>query len=257
VARRAAFINQARQEFEGVVLLLDSGDALMGTQLSIQANGEPMVEAMNVMGYDAVGIGAYELLQGVDILLARLDEAAFPFLSANLVLRDGSLLAASYTVLERDGLRIGVVGISEPDGEIFMRTSGLVGVIKTRNAIDVLAQLLPEIRAKADIVIVLSRLGLDQDQAVAAQVPGIDIIIGGRSRTLMDEPIRVGQTVIVQQGYQGEWIGRTEVSFDSSWQIVSATTQAVALTPDYPDDPQLAELAQRWNQKLATTTPAP
>lgn len=250
-------IKQTRESYNGIVLVLDSGNSLMGTQMSIEANGEPMLEAMNAMAYDAMGIGAYELLQGVDVLNARRAEASFPFISANLVMSDGTLLAEPYTIVERGGLRVGVIGITEPDGEIFMRTSGLTGIIKTRDAADVLAKYMPELHSKADLVIVLSRLGLDRDKVIASEVPGIDIIIGSGSRTIMEEPARVGDTLIVQQGYQGEWIGRTEISFDKDGKIVTANTQGIALTPDYADDPEVADLAQRWNQQYATPTPQP
>jgi len=225
--------------------------------MSIQANGEPMLEAMNAMGYDAMGIGAYELLQGLDVFAARRAEANFPFVSANLLTRDGTLLAEPYIIVERGGIKVGIIGITEPDGEIFMRTSGLTGMLKTRDAADTLAEYIPLVRAKADIIVVLSRLGLDRDRTIAGEVPGIDVIIGSNARTLMEKPERVGDTIIVQQGYQGEWLGRTEIAYDEGWKIVTAETLSIALTPDYPDDPELAEIARRWNELFATPTPEP
>ncbi|MHB1357203.1 MAG: bifunctional metallophosphatase/5'-nucleotidase [Anaerolineae bacterium] len=242
---------------EGAVVVLDSGNTLFGTALSFRAKGEPIVDAMNAMGYDVMAVGAMDLAFGVDTFQARRSQAKFAIVSANLLTTDGKPFVDPYVVLERKGLRIGIIGITEPDAELQQTSTAIRGLLSSEDPVTALNRYLPELRAKADIVILLSRLGLERDVALAKAVPGIDIIVGGSSRTLMQQPQKVGSTLIVQQGYNGEWIGRTAVQYDDQGQVVKSTTEGAALGPDITDDPELAALVKRWAQLFPSPTPAP
>ncbi len=99
----------------------------------------------------------------------------------------------------------------------------------------------PEIAAKADIVIVLSHTGMDIDQRLAEEVPGIAVIVGGYTRRLLSPPLTVQDTLIVQAGYDGEWLGRLDVQLDSMGKVARYEGTIISLGPDYKDDPQMAQ----------------
>ncbi|MCE5259379.1 MAG: hypothetical protein LLG44_10040 [Chloroflexi bacterium] len=255
MARRATYIRQAKSETTAPLVILDSGDALFGTSLSISAQGEPIIEAMNALGYDAMGIGAQDLLLGLDTLLARRDQAVFPFLSANLVKADGTLVFEPYVIINKGNMRIGVISVIEPIEEILTHAPDVQGVLNTLDAADVVKRYAAELDGKVDVVVVLSHLGIARDKTLA-QISGVDVIIGGGDRTLMDEPVRAGNAIIVQQGYQGEWIGRTILSLDEQGQMAAATTEYIALGPDVADDVDMAKLIERWDALYPTPTPS-
>jgi 2',3'-cyclic-nucleotide 2'-phosphodiesterase (5'-nucleotidase family) len=212
---------------------------------------------MNAMGYDAMAVGVMDLWLGLDVFQSLHDQAKFAMVSANLLTADGKPLVDPYVVLERKGLRIGIIGITEPEAELQSVVPDLNGKVTSEDPVKALQRYLPELRSRVDVVIVLSRLGLERDAALAKAVPGIDMIVGGGARTLMDKPQQVGSTLIVQQGYNGEWMGRTEVQYNEQGQIDKATTEGVALGPDIKDDPDLAALTKRWDQLYPTPTPEP
>ena len=252
VARRATKINEIRKTAKNTVLLLDGGSTLFGQPLATQSEGRVVVEAMNALGYDAMAVGRADLTRGVETLLTRAREARFRILSCNLVSsKDQKPLLEPYTIIERDKLRFGILGVTEPDAGSAPGEREIAQVLDPTATVQ---RYLAEIRAKSDVLIVLSHLGLDLDKALAQQVPGIDIIVGGRSRKLLAQPEKSGDTVITQVGYDGEWLGRLDVSL-SQGKVTESRGEVVGLGPDVPDDPALAKLVESWKQRFPEPTP--
>mgnify|MGYP001041144057 CR=1 FL=1 len=255
MARRATAIKQERAQNEGIVLVLDAGNALLGQSESVTSPGQLMVQAMNAMGYDAMALGEYDLAGGLAVVKECEERARFPFLAANLVTTgDNQLIVRPYVVLARGGAHFGILGLTDPGAkEVLGEHSGATVL----DPLQVASHYVPELRAKVDVLIVLSSLGLEGDKALAAAVPGIDIIIGGTSHTLMNKPERVGNTLIVQQGYSGEWLGRLEVTYDAGGQPVRFTEEVMTLTDDFPDDQEIAALVEKWKALYPTPTLPP
>lgn len=234
--------------------MLEAGSSLLGAWESLSSDGQVTVEGMNAMGYDAMGVGMMDGIKGLDVLLARREEAAFPMLSANLTyVEDGALVLEPYAILVRDGVRFGLLGLTGPQ---FTQGPGLAEIVAVEDATEAAAHYVPELWERADVVIVLSSLGKAADNALAAAVPGIDIVIGSNSAYLMPEPDRAGDTVIVQQGYLGEWLGHLHVRYDDQGAIAEAASRYIALDENYPDDPDLAALVARYQALYPTPAPA-
>jgi 5'-nucleotidase / UDP-sugar diphosphatase len=135
---------------------------------------------MNALRYDAMTIGVLDCARGLDMLLARSREAKFPMLACNLVSnKDQKPVLAPYTVLERGGMRLGIIGVTEPDT---INAPTLREVAQVLDPVATVKQYLAEVRGKSDVVMLLSHLGLEEDKALAQQVPGIDIMVGGKTR---------------------------------------------------------------------------
>ena len=80
--------------------------------------------------------------------------------------------------------------------------------IRVASVSETLARYLPEVHKKADLVIVLSHLGIEGDRDLAEEVRGIHLIIGGHSGVVSRDPLHVGETLIVRTGPGGEYVGR-------------------------------------------------
>ena len=85
---------------------------------------------------------------------------------------------------------------------------------------------------------------------------GIDMIIGGNTRKLMPQPERVGDTLIIQQGYLGEWVGVLHVSY-AQGKPAQTEVNVISLTPDYRDDPDVATLVRKYAELYPTPTVTP
>ena len=105
-----------RSRTQAPFFLLDAGDALFSapalSSLDLpqeRARARAIAESYAIMGYDAVGVGPYDLAAGVDFLLSL---PRLPWVSANLVRADGSAVFPPLRVLERKGMRIAVTGLT-------------------------------------------------------------------------------------------------------------------------------------------------
>jgi len=244
LARRATLVQQVRQEGTGPVLLVDAGNSLMGESLSLRSDGRVMVEAMNQMGYDALGVGSGELLKGPEVLAARAGEARFAIVSCNLVeASTGTPVLEPWALVERGGLRAAIVGVTSP--QALQGLEALWPGVTVLPPEQVLPDLIEEVRGQVDLVIVLSQLGLEGDTALASAVPGIDVIVGGSEHYVLTEPTLVGETTIVQAGYDGEWLGRLGLQGPAD-ALAYAAYQILYMRPDVADDPAMNELVQRY-----------
>jgi len=247
-------IKEVRSAPDQAILVLDAGNTLFGQRLANETEGRIIVEAMNAMGYDAMAVGQLDLSRGIDVLLQRASEAQFAVLSCNIVsTKDGEPVFAPYTVVEHDGTRFGIIGVSELEVAPMFEADGRVQVVDPLVGVE---KYLPEVQTRSDHVILLSHLGLEADWALARAVDGIDIIVGGRSRSLLSIPNVTGRTVVVQAGYDGEWLGRLDVSFDAQGRAVEPKVTIITLTPDVADEPALAALVAFYEERFPAPTPA-
>lgn len=236
-------------------MVLDAGSALHGGWVAMKSEGRVILEAMNAMGYDAMALGRMDVAIGLEALNERAGEATFPFLSANLVGKeDKRPLFEPYTILERQGAKIGIIGLSEPQA---VQAPGVPDKATVLPPVETGIKYVAELRDQVDILIVLSHAGLEEDKALAVAAPGIDVIIGGLTRKLMRVPERVGNTLIVQQGYKGEWMGRLVATFDAQGVPGDVSEDVITLGPDYADDPEMVALVDKWNKLHPSPTPRP
>jgi len=239
MARRAALIKDIRSK-EANVLLLDSGDIFQGTPYFNFFGGELEYKLMSQMQYDASTLGNHDFDNGLEGLQKQLPHATFPFLIANYDFSKTPLAGrfAPYKVFEKQGLRVGVFGIGiELSGLVadknFGQTVYLDPVATARDMVDKLRG--PE---RCDLVICLSHLGYKYDNAklddrkLAAQVSGIDVILGGHTHTFMDAPEPITSpdgraTLINQVGWSGINLGRLDYEFSPKTKRAGLASAAV------------------------------
>lgn len=194
MARRATLIEQQRRDCPDL-MLFDCGDFSQGTPYYNVFKGEVEISMMNLMGYTAAVIGNHEFDFGMDNMARIFKMANFPILSANYDVTGTVLegLVKPYITLERNGLKIGVFGLS-PKMEGLVQAANCEGVtfldpIATAQAIT------DKLRGeeRCDVVICLSHLGFTtnnadnvSDERLVAQTHGIDAILGGHSHTFME-----------------------------------------------------------------------
>jgi len=199
-------------------ILLAAGDMFQGTPISNVFRGKPVIEIMNYLGFDAMELGNHEFDWGWPELQKMIALARFPYLAANIVNKNGSAAPGikSFISLERKGLKIAVIGIITPETP-FTTNPKSIKDFKFREPEKVLPDLISGARkGGAKLIIVLSHCGLDRDRAIAQRVPGVDVIIGGHSHTVVTPPVIEGKTIIVQAGSWGNYLGVLDLELDAS-----------------------------------------
>jgi len=224
-ARRMGQISQIRST-EKNVILVDAGDFSQGSPYFNFFNGRVEIDGMNRMNYDAVTLGNHEFDNGVDTLAAILKNARFNVVSSNYELTNTSLstIVKPYCLLERGGLRIGIMALDvNPKSLIFEKNyTGVVYDDPIEKANEV-SELLKK-KEKCDVIICLSHLGSDtikslvNDFEIAHKTKYIDVIIGGHSHSMITNTQvknAAGKTmVIAQMGKSGMYLGEVELELE-------------------------------------------
>jgi len=278
--RRASVIKEYRSKYKNI-LLLDSGDLF--PVLAPKEQVEYVIKTMNLMGYDAMAIGDQEFMYGKEFLQDMMQKAIFPFLSATIATKEDSpafstkrsgqprLFATPYIIKEISGLKVLITGVVGEKAFLFFPKEKIEG-LTILNPVLELKKILSELKDKVDYVIVLSHLGDVEDQKLAQEVDGIDLIIGGHTQTLIEKPLRVRNTVIVQAGKNGEHIGELKISIRKTTKaefvqfpgqttyillirkkdstIMVAEHKLVLLDQKIPDDPEVSDVISEYETLL-------
>lgn len=249
LGRLAGAIARARADAGESVLLLDAGDLIGDTMLADLTQGKALVAALNHLQYDALTIGNHEPDFGTPVLRERIGEGSFSTVAANLVQReDRKSFTEPYVIKHISGMAVGILGLAYPKTP--WTTAGKnVAELEFQDPVSAMNRYLPELRARgAQIVIILSHLGLAGDQHLARTVDGIDVIVGGHSHNRMDRVEEIGGTLIVQAGAHGSDLGRLELIIEKG-KIRGHRRSLIALDHDQiPSDSAAEQLLEELLQ---------
>jgi 2',3'-cyclic-nucleotide 2'-phosphodiesterase (5'-nucleotidase family) len=166
LTRVATVVDSLRRRYPGQVVVLDAGDLLQGNPYAAyharpgRRGPNPIVEAMNLAGYDAATPGNHDFDWGVPELERALADAAFPYVSANLhTLPDDTPLVSPFRVLRRGPVRVGVTGFTTPGTMVWDRAQ-LEGKIRVARIEESAPRTFAAMRRSSDLVVALSHSGI-------------------------------------------------------------------------------------------------
>lgn len=267
-ARQATLIERFRASDPNPVLL-SAGDTFQGTLYFNVYEGLADVAFMNLVGYQAMTVGNHEFDRGPQVLAHFAALATFPLLAANLDISAEPSLAGlihPFKVLTVGGERIGVVGATPEDLAVISNPGPTVRATPAREAVQRAVDALAA--AGVNKVILVSHLGYDADVRLAAQLKGVDVIVGGHSHTLLGTvpglpqprgpyPTFVqdadGNTVLIVHAWdRGRLLGRLRVHFDPQGRVQGYVDSApVPVDTSVPDEPRVAALVAALERPLA------
>lgn len=242
LARIATLFDQARREPGGAVLALDNGDTFHGTHVAVSSRGHALVPMMNALKLDAMTLH-WEFAftpAGVRELAGRLD---YPMLAINCYRKqDGALMFDPWRIVERAGLRIGVVGIACPIVDKTMPPRFSEGVRFTMGN-EELPGAISHLREeeKVDLIVVLSHLGFPQDVKLARETDGIDVIVSGHTHNRMRDAVVENGAIIFQSGCHGSFIGRIDLAIENG-RIVDHRHRLIAVDDTLGEDEDMSRL---------------
>ncbi len=213
----ATLIKQAKTDNPNT-LVFDAGDTLHGQTFATISKGQSIVDLMNIVGYDVMVPGNHDFNYGQERLLELEEAMNFSLIAANISKSDGSSLLLPYVIKEVDGIKIAIFGLSTPETAFKTSPNNVIGL--TFEDPSVVAQkMVIELQDKADVIIALAHLGLDESSTyrsdiVAEKVTGIDLIIDGHSHTTLKEGKVVNGTLIAQTGDYGKNLGYVDLQIE-------------------------------------------
>ena len=234
ISHLATLIRDVR-ESESITFLVDAGDIFTGA-LSKKSEGKLPFDLYSAMNYDTLTLGNHEFEYGWEKLVETIPRANFPVLNANIVHEaSGELIAQPYTILERSGVKVGVIGVMGIDAFYNTMASFHRTGLTIKDPTETAQYWADKIRDQVDITVVLThqnrtapmqtnkesdpsvQRGFDEDYAMAGNLRGVDVIFGGHSDNGLKQPVIHPETgtVIGLTFGQGMHLGYTKFKVDT------------------------------------------
>ncbi len=254
LARRAALYNEIRAQKENV-FLLDAGN-LFGNRNELEKKQtEFLVRETDALGYEIFGVGERDLNYGLDFLRDVEKQYGFVFTNANL--RNGDtneLLFPPYVVRKKAGLRIGVISVLSPSFRVVSMTAQTDN-FTTDSPRDALEKYLPELRKKADLIILLAQVGTQELRQLLLDLgedSGIDVCVEGHAPRQYRRVNKVGNVLLVAANNQGKYAGQLDMLITKDGQVKDAVVTIHGFDEKAPD---VEEIRKRVDKFKAENQP--
>ena len=211
----ATFVERIKAKHPNVILV-DAGDRFTGNPYVDYAKekGLPVISLMNDLGYEVGTLGNHEFDFGQKTLRARINDATFPIICANINSSRGELDSIPpYHIIEKDGIKLGFISFVQTETDQIPSTNPeRLKDITFDHYLDKVEDYKP-LKRQCDVLIGLTHLGVDKDSILATQMPELDIIIGGHTHTLLETSKEINNVIIGQTGLKLQYAGLTILKF--------------------------------------------
>ncbi|XP_025073201.1 apyrase-like isoform X2 [Pogonomyrmex barbatus] len=271
IARVYTAVNQLMSERPNAIFL-NAGDHFQGTLWYNIHRWNATALFMNMLPHDAMTIGNHEFDNKIEGLVPFLKNVNAPVVVTNIDDSEEPAIQGLYknsTIIERNGTKIGVIGVILSTTNLLSNTEKL----KFLDEVETVNEEAKRLKEKGiKIITVLSHCGLDVDRIMAEKCPLVDVIIGGHSHTFLysgpppfidrpeDEyPVvvmqnKTGRTVlIVQAAAFTKYLGNLTVWFDDKGEVVDWDGNPILLDQSIEEDPDILEALKPWKKEVDAT----
>ncbi|WP_295761564.1 5'-nucleotidase C-terminal domain-containing protein [uncultured Oscillibacter sp.] len=244
----AAAIIKAEREADPDLLLLDTGDTTQANYIQsfLDEEPDPMIHALNYLGYDAWTLGNHEFNFDFKYTQKKIDEFEGTVLGGNFYKDDGTRWIDAYHIFDVDGVKVAVFGVDAPHIPQWEKSDpGHYDNMKISEPMEEIGKILDELEGQADVIVGSVHYGLDGEYGCAgmrevAEAYGerMDALFIGHAHAKVDETI--GGIPVLEPGSNGEFVGKVTLTLKADgdgWTVDSAEgglLECAAATPD-PD----------------------
>jgi 2',3'-cyclic-nucleotide 2'-phosphodiesterase (5'-nucleotidase family) len=253
--KKAPYISQYRKD-HGDVVIVDSGDLLNedeeipeNVRNSAKLKADLIARIYNAIGIDAISPGERDLALGLDFLKELEKKYSFPFISANLVNKNGQPIFKRYIIKRVNGKNVGVFGIIGDTSEMANKVGEITnGAAIIKDPLQAAESIVKELAGKVDYLVALTHQGTNRDWVIARRIQGIDLVVGGHDKQSTKEPNVAEKTLIVQAGEKAQYLGMLQVSMDGS---KTAHNTLMPFGDNMASDPKIKQMINDYNDKVA------
>jgi len=257
---RLATVVRERRALNPISVTLDAGDWSEGNWYFNVDAGATMLRLFGAMGYDAAVVGNHDYLSGPAKLPAMVAETApgFPVLGANFDVSaypDGQKFSRSIpgtTVIERGGLKIGVIGLSTVDYVY----SFWLNPVKVSEPVEIAQKQAEILRPQVDVLLLLSHNSFATNEQLARAVYGVDAVISAHSHRKIGQAVLVEnagrQVPVVETGSWGRFLGELKLEVDAENKVVRFKDYRLnAVLPETAEDPVARAIVEEADLRFA------
>lgn len=218
----ATKVKTIRQEQPNVILV-DAGDTIQGNFVETFKDEaiDPMMLGFNEMKYDVWVLGNHEFDFGLKVLNRSLTQFKGRSLAGNIQRPDGNPFLPGYTIIERGGIKIGVIGMDTPMTQVFAEgTNRLEGMTFTNPTLEV-QKIIKQIDPQVDAIVLVAHMGIENENDItntgvtdiANGNPELDAIVAGHMHTVIDKAV-VNGVIITEPDKYGRALSRIDLQFE-------------------------------------------
>lgn len=285
-ASRIAYIIKRERMRGDRVIHLDSGDPFQGAPIFNFFHGEAEIRFLSLIGVDAMAIGNHEFdLGGLNLYHQLKKWATFPALSANYLYKDPEFplnsplgeIAKPFVIKNVRGLRIGIIGMANLSSmHSIYNTDNRLGVTPL-NPIQVATDYINLLRSQCDVILIVSHLGLHDDEILIKNVPDIDAVFGGHHHIVLNPPKKIKdpherEVYLIHSGAFAKYVGKFEMILrqcnriqecierytknhqasppPNEWEVISARYTLYPIDRTVPEDPIVKQLIEEYQWKM-------
>ncbi|RBM42904.1 bifunctional metallophosphatase/5'-nucleotidase [Vibrio tarriae] len=256
----ATQVKTIRQEQPNVILV-DAGDTIQGNFVETfkEEATDPMMLGFNEMKYDVWVLGNHEFDFGLKVLNRSLTQFKGQSLAGNIQRADGNPFLPSYTIIERDGIKIGVIGMDTPMTQVFAEgTNRLEGITFTNPTLEV-QKVIKQIDPQVDAIILVAHMGLENENDIANTGvtdiangnPELDAIVAGHMHTRIDKAV-VNGVIITEPDKYGRALSRIDLQFEEQngkFTLVNKDSLTYKIK-DITSDSKMESLYEPYHKRL-------
>lgn len=250
VAQVATAVKELRDEN---TLVIDVGDVIQdnSADLFIEDEIHPMILAMNKIGYDVCVTGNHEYNYGMDTLRRILSQNHAKILTGNVVDREGKAIAEPYTVIERGGVKIGLIGMVTPNITKWDSVN-LQGCTVT-DPVDETKKAISQLEGKVDLLIAVTHMGEENEYDVpnsgvtdlAEMCPELDVILAAHEHKLMEGKL-INNVLVVENKNSAQTMAQVDITLekdgDGSYRVTDRNSKSIEISGYKPDSELMTEL---------------
>ena len=265
-AQIATYVNDVRKNNKNV-LLVEVGDAIQDNQVEVfaktpeYAKDNPVPKVLNAMNYDIFVLGNHEFNFGMPALDAILEDMQAKKITANFYHKDGKRYLDPTTIIEKDGVKLGIIGLTTPMSATFEKDTGYLDNMKFTSPIEETKAQIADLKAKGvDAIIVIAHMGIENENNIADTgvadlvnaVDGIDVIIAGHMhKNVPSETIK--NTLITEPHRYGTVVSEVDLTFDvDDKQAVKLLSKSAKTVPvnKLESDPNIVKIYKPYHEEL-------
>ncbi len=226
---------------------LDVGNALEGTEDFHRIRHRHLTRTYASLGFVALNAGHVEASLTPANLRQLATNSAVPLISANILDRaSGTPVLPPYLIVDRHGVRIAILGVVDPTGFSDPPAEGLA-IEKIQTC---LARVLPEVRPKADAIILLAHTDESTLTALASEFYELSLVLGGRVSQPAKALQRENRTLVHYTGNEGKSFGFVQLTFPPKSEPQVVHSDIVLLSDRYPENPTVLAAAASYRREI-------
>jgi len=233
-------------------VLVDAGDFAADSDFDPWGKTQFEYDMMAKLGYDAVTPGEREMVEGLEPLKKMYESHPdVKVVSANIEDKSGAKVWPEYVVVDKDGVKVGITGVTSGSFYNFNLTRGIQKSddFTFEDPKAALQRVVPELRKKADIVVALIHEGPNDAKQLADEVPGMDVILVGHNPGYMFNPDRTGQTLILRPGTRGQYLSVLDLTLGDDNKITDYNGEGKPLDEHVAKDGDMDGVVTKWENE--------